>query len=1019
MKRYYIFLAFVAMLIPIGTRAQLSGCTDTTCNVTILMEDDYGDGWYDEEDYNFYVRVYQGSTLRGSATISSGYSSQQTVSVCASDPVRLVFSGYDDYEESFFSVVTGGGDTILSNVACADYDSGDEIITFATPCEAITCPAPAGLTVTNLQSNEATIAWSARGTETSWLVSLNGGEWESISSNPYTFTNLAESTVYTVRLRAFCGVDDTSTAAMVTFVCMDSSVVSDFPYSSGFETGQDLYWQTFNSNNGWHIGSATSNGGSNALYISSSSGASNAYSTSSASFSYAVRAFDFEDAGDYAYSFDWKAYGEYSYDYLRAWIAPGSATFTAGQSPDGGTSTYNYSTATPTGWTDLGNGEMSEQSNWQNVSGIFSITTPGTYYMVFMWANDDSYGSNPPAAIDNVYVNRLSCPAPVNLAISNIDATGATVSWHPVGSETSWQISLNGDSPVTVNDTFYVATGLTAATSYSVAVEAVCGTEDVSLPVSGSFTTLCTNLDVPVAIGFEQYSLLAPVNCWTVVTASAYYYNGQYYTTPAAWYNSEYAHNSDKSLFFYPTTSANLIATPIVNHAGNDLHVSFWTKGYMFNTTGTFEAGIMTDPSDASTFQALWTMGTDSTADLEEYEFVTSSLSSTDQVCVAFRATTTGQYAYLTVDDILIEPIPSCNRPASATVSNVTTNSADIAWASSAGAGYQVAYVSGTDTIYLPGTITDTSTALTGLNPATFYHVNVRVVCSSGGYSGWREVSFSTACEAVASFPYHESFDNGTGCWTPFDVDGAGNGWKSATISDVTAYEGTGCIGSFSWNGSEYHADEWLFSPHFVLPSADTVTFSWYARVNDEYPVDRYAVLVSTTTTDTANFTLLTDITPTSNDGVWRLHTLDLSTYAGQSIYLAFHHHDSYDQNYILIDALSLTVANAGSYPPQPVQYTVSAATADATMGSATVSPSGIVNEGTQVTFTATANSGYHFVAWTSGTTQVSTANPYTATVSSNLALTATFEADGQNPPQPTTYTVTLLTASSTMGSVS
>ncbi|MBR1766850.1 MAG: fibronectin type III domain-containing protein, partial [Bacteroidales bacterium] len=102
-----------------------------------------------------------------------------------------------------------------------------------------------------------------------------------------------------------------------------------------------------------------------------------------------------------------------------------------------------------------------------------------------------------------------------------------------------------------------------------------------------------------------------------------------------------------------------------------------------------------------------------------------------------------------------------------------------------------------------------------------------------------------------------------------------------------------------------------------------------------------------------------------------------------------------------------------------PTTYTVSAATADATMGSATVSPSGIVNEGTQVTFTATANSGYHFVAWTSGTTQVSTANPYTTTVSSNLALTATFEADGQNPPQPTTYTVTLLTASSTMGSVS
>ena len=95
-------------------------------------------------------------------------------------------------------------------------------------------------------------------------------------------------------------------------------------------------------------------------------------------------------------------------------------------------------------------------------------------------------------------------------------------------------------------------------------------------------------------------------------------------------------------------------------------------------------------------------------------------------------------------------------------------------------------------------------------------------------------------------------------------------------------------------------------------------------------------------------------------------------------------------------------------------QYTVTLNSADAAMGS--VSPAGVttVDEGSSFTATATANTGYHFVAWMSGNTQVSTANPYTFTVNENVTLTATFEAD----PTPQ-YTVTLLTADATMGSVS
>lgn len=73
---------------------------------------------------------------------------------------------------------------------------------------------------------------------------------------------------------------------------------------------------------------------------------------------------------------------------------------------------------------------------------------------------------------------------------------------------------------------------------------------------------------------------------------------------------------------------------------------------------------------------------------------------------------------------------------------------------------------------------------------------------------------------------------------------------------------------------------------------------------------------------------------------------------------------------------------------PTPT-YSVSAAPADATQGSVTVSPSGngTYEEGSTVTLTATPAEGYHFAQWNDGTTN----NPYTLTVNGDISLQAQF----------------------------
>lgn len=83
---------------------------------------------------------------------------------------------------------------------------------------------------------------------------------------------------------------------------------------------------------------------------------------------------------------------------------------------------------------------------------------------------------------------------------------------------------------------------------------------------------------------------------------------------------------------------------------------------------------------------------------------------------------------------------------------------------------------------------------------------------------------------------------------------------------------------------------------------------------------------------------------------------------------------------------------NNGEEPTVPT-YTITVNCNDATMGSVAKTPdSAAYHAGTQVTLTATPNTGHKFINWTGAET--STENPYTITVGeSNATYTATFEA--------------------------
>ncbi|WP_199250931.1 fibronectin type III domain-containing protein, partial [Flavobacterium sp. I-STPA6A] len=109
--------------------------------------------------------------------------------------------------------------------------------------------------------------------------------------------------------------------------------------------------------------------------------------------------------------------------------------------------------------------------------------------VVFEWTNDATGGVQPPAAIDNIKLDLVTCPKPGNLVISNIGYNTAQVTWANGAVETAWEVLvLPTGSPAPTASTAgtpgtspFTISGLTSVTCYTVYVRAKCGPSDFSV----------------------------------------------------------------------------------------------------------------------------------------------------------------------------------------------------------------------------------------------------------------------------------------------------------------------------------------------------------------------------------------------------------------------------------------------------------------------------------------------------------------------------------------------------------
>lgn len=221
-------------------------------------------------------------------------------------------------------------------------------------------------------------------------------------------------------------------------------------------------------------------------------------------------------------------------------------------------------------------------------------------------------------------------------------------------------------------------------------------------------------------------------------------------------------------------------ALPVLSDPINGLQI---TLSYRQRTGGTVKVGYLTDANDASTFVAIESLPSSTSA----FTTTTVDLSSAPNTAARIAIQ---QYNYYDcyIDDISVTTLPTCPKPTLSDVAqaDIEPRSATVRWtpADASQTLFDI-YWSTTNTAPTEATVpgaanqSGDSYEITGLTPATTYYVWIRGNCGTASEpdvsGGWTLAkSFTTGCAAISSGTWGFESPNPAGtsycplpaCWT-------------------------------------------------------------------------------------------------------------------------------------------------------------------------------------------------------------------------------------------------------------
>jgi len=181
----------------------------------------------------------------------------------------------------------------------------------------------------------------------------------------------------------------------------------------------------------------------------------------------------------------------------------------------------------------------------------------------------------------------------------------------------------------------------------------------------------------------------------------------------------------------------------------------------------------------------------------------------------------------------------------------------------------------------------------------------------SGRMHGWiTDKYLGLIADSVNKTLLSTSFEDGMpNDWSVIDNDGDGNVWYA---SYNPYYGDVGVIVRWNSGGN----DDWLITPEIQIPSTfSSASFSFWAR-SIPYGTTRedFNVMLATAGTAVSNFTTTLGAVTDASDS-WTQYSYDLSSYAGQSIYLAVQC-VSINQYYLNVDDFLVSGDRITNYAP-------------------------------------------------------------------------------------------------------
>lgn len=247
-----------------------------------------------------------------------------------------------------------------------------------------------------------------------------------------------------------------------------------------------------------------------------------------------------------------------------------------------------------------------------------------------------------------------------------------------------------------------------------------------------------------------------------------------------------------------------------------------------------------------------------------------------------------------------------------------------------------------------PETVTDTNIATvawTGAQDGN-YIVTLTVSTEIGDVVAYDTI-YITNCDNGLTTPFAESFDRSLGCWTTMDADGDGLNWMDAEsafyeLDYETGYgpqyahsgdnalvslSGYPWLGTFYWIeydlGEALTTNNYLVSPEInVTEGASTLSFYMYSLSTATPESFEIRIKTGEAPTSPADFTtVLHPLAPVTN-GTYTQYGVDLSAYAGQTIYLAFIHKTT-GGKMLILDDIAVNNATVGIDMAQMAEVSV------------------------------------------------------------------------------------------------